>query len=746
MERQKKLLSLVLALVMLFTTAIVAVVAEEPTVISTETVAVTASYSMFKIDEIAVINTYSDGSQELVITYKGSSFTKMYLGTDKTNIDDSLLLNPTKLSWHADTDTAISDNNDRYTFAIPMTKSGNDTDTIDVFVLSKKNTDWSSKGQKCTLTVGYLSGSKVATVSDDSDMFTTAETGSVNSYSNGINTLEFFLLSKKATSAYHNIYGKDAATANSDYKTQYLYSAEATGNSVDDKKEYKFEMPLPTSGNTLSVSNYSTKRATWQDITVTYDYIAETKDVTAVVEYDVFTIEQPLTAGVYLSGSLEGAIKYPDSAITKAFLGTATDAANAEDSALILPVDGKFTIPVSALDTEIAVAVYNGTKWINTTVIFTTTTDDDTNGGDNTENGNTGGDNTGGANTDVTVTPNVIPSDGTYTIDVTSNNNMFKVVACNLKVVDGKITATVTLSGTGYDKLFLGTKTEAPSAASAEYIKYAPDSNGKYTYTFDIDSLDKPIEVAAHSTKNSTWYDRTLTFDSSTLRLVAEGSTNTNTSAGTGSSTTTEENKNLSASDIENMLNKADKTEKTSDGTYKPSFGFTGGSGRTSISCNKVVVKDGKATATIVFDSETFTWVQVDGVKYYNQNKGGNSTFVIPVIINDKTPIVAQTVGMSQPHEIEYMLYCFIDGTKAPASTPPIETTTDENTENGKSEDVKDDGNSWGSFDEESVDNEVETGTAENASGISGSLIFIIVAVAFAVGAVAFLVSKKKRG
>ncbi|MDO4485030.1 MAG: hypothetical protein Q4C46_00385 [Bacillota bacterium] len=55
-----------------------------------------------------------------------------------------------------------------------------------------------------------------------------------------------------------------------------------------------------------------------------------------------------------------------------------------------------------------------------------------------------------------------------------------------------------------------------------------------------------------------------------------------------------------------------EKTEEASsdvikDGTYKPdSFTFTGGTGKVTITCPEVTIKDGKATAKIVFSKETF--------------------------------------------------------------------------------------------------------------------------------------------
>lgn len=71
----------------------------------------------------------------------------------------------------------------------------------------------------------------------------------------------------------------------------------------------------------------------------------------------------------------------------------------------------------------------------------------------------------------------------------------------------------------------------------------------------------------------------------------------------------------------------------------------------------KVVIKDGKITATVVWSSPNYDYMLVDGTKYLNENKGGNSTFTIPVFGFDcDIAVVGDTVAMSTPHEIEYTL------------------------------------------------------------------------------------------
>ena len=50
--------------------------------------------------------------------------------------------------------------------------------------------------------------------------------------------------------------------------------------------------------------------------------------------------------------------------------------------------------------------------------------------------------------------------------------------------------------------------------------------------------------------------------------------------------------------------------------------------------------------------------MKVDGEKYLQTNTEGNSTFEIPVAAFDrKLDIIADTVAMSEPHEVAYTLF-----------------------------------------------------------------------------------------
>ena len=75
----------------------------------------------------------------------------------------------------------------------------------------------------------------------------------------------------------------------------------------------------------------------------------------------------------------------------------------------------------------------------------------------------------------------------------------------------------MTLSGTGYEKLFMGTSEEAMAAPDTECIYFAEDAAGKYTYTVPIEALDQDTDCAAWSIRKQKWYNRVLVFESDGL-------------------------------------------------------------------------------------------------------------------------------------------------------------------------------------------------------------------------------------
>lgn len=94
------------------------------------------------------------------------------------------------------------------------------------------------------------------------------------------------------------------------------------------------------------------------------------------------------------------------------------------------------------------------------------------------------------------------------------------------------------------------------------------------------------------------------------------------------------------------------------DGIYTASVTLEGGSGRATIESPAVLrCEDGKFYATIVWSSPNFDYMKVNGEKYLQTNTEGSSTFELPVAAFDqKLDVIADTVAMSEPHEVEYTL------------------------------------------------------------------------------------------
>lgn len=114
----------------------------------------------------------------------------------------------------------------------------------------------------------------------------------------------------------------------------------------------------------------------------------------------------------------------------------------------------------------------------------------------------------------------------------------------------------------------------------------------------------------------------------------------------------------VSEQQAETVLTKEETGWEFQDGTYQMEVELLGGSGRASVtSPAKVEIKDGKAVATLEWSSPNYDYMVVDGEKYLPINTEGNSVFQIPVEAFDQDiAVIADTVAMSTPHEIEYTL------------------------------------------------------------------------------------------
>lgn len=93
------------------------------------------------------------------------------------------------------------------------------------------------------------------------------------------------------------------------------------------------------------------------------------------------------------------------------------------------------------------------------------------------------------------------------------------------------------------------------------------------------------------------------------------------------------------------------------DGVYYVDAVLLGGSGRASVqSPAEITVFGGKCTAKVVMSSPHYEYMEVEGVRYLPVNEEGNSTFLIPVALDEDIAVSAETTAMSQPHVIDYTL------------------------------------------------------------------------------------------
>lgn len=220
--------------------------------------------------------------------------------------------------------------------------------------------------------------------------------------------------------------------------------------------------------------------------------------------------------------------------------------------------------------------------------------------------------------------------DGVYELTVSSSSKMFKIVSCQLTVADGKMTAVMTMGGKGYTQIFMGTGAEAAAAAEDACIPFAEDAEGSHTYTVEVEALDAPVPCAAFSKNKEKWYERTLVFRADSLPLDA----------------------------FQEGLITLPEHLALADGDYLVDVALKGGSGKTSVtSPAKLQVKDGVCTATIVWSSSNYDYMKVQDVMYEPVSLEPGSTFVLPVTCFDwRMPVLADTIAMSEPHEIAYTL------------------------------------------------------------------------------------------
>ena len=224
--------------------------------------------------------------------------------------------------------------------------------------------------------------------------------------------------------------------------------------------------------------------------------------------------------------------------------------------------------------------------------------------------------------TEPAVSARVLP-DGEYIVDFDTDSGMFRAnEACNgkgkLTVENGVQTLHVSLQSKKIVNLFPGTAAEAqePGAVwlepTVDTVTYS-DGLSEEVFGFDIPvtSVGEEFDLAIIGTKG-VWYDHKV----SVLNPIPQA------------------------------------------GSFLCGVELTGGSGRASVSSPAVLNSDGETLmATIQWSSPNYTYMIVDDVQYDPIQEEGNSTFQIPVTLDQDISVSACTVAMSTPHEVAYTLH-----------------------------------------------------------------------------------------
>lgn len=231
--------------------------------------------------------------------------------------------------------------------------------------------------------------------------------------------------------------------------------------------------------------------------------------------------------------------------------------------------------------------------------------------------------------------------DGEYLASFDTDGSMFHVNEVydgkgTLTVKDGIGTLHIVLPSTNTVNLFYGVSEDAKKDGAElidpvlEEVTYS-DGTTEEVNSFDIPVpyLDKEYDIALIGTKGK-WYDHKVKV--SNVVSVTNDAT------------------------ITDSLTSEDDSLR--EGQYLVPVTLEGGSGKATIESPTTIIKtDDGYVAVITWSSPHYDYMIVDGEKYLPINEDGNSVFEIPFKdLSAPVTVIADTVAMSEPHEIEYTL------------------------------------------------------------------------------------------
>lgn len=232
--------------------------------------------------------------------------------------------------------------------------------------------------------------------------------------------------------------------------------------------------------------------------------------------------------------------------------------------------------------------------------------------------------------------------DGVYSVAFDTDSSMFHVnESCEgrakLTVENGEAMLHLVMPSKNVLNLFLGPADDAKKDGalilepSLEMVTYA-DGFEEEVFAFDVPVTvwEEEFDLALIG-KKEVWYDHKVKiFDAKPWSDTA-GDTE---SKETSEATTLEE------------------------GTYQVRVSFEGGTGKVKLeSPTKLEKTDDGYIVTLIWSSKHYDYMLVDEVKYLPIDNDEHSLFEIPVKdISVPLCVIADTVAMSTPHEIEYVI------------------------------------------------------------------------------------------
>lgn len=284
---------------------------------------------------------------------------------------------------------------------------------------------------------------------------------------------------------------------------------------------------------------------------------------------------------------------------------------------------------------------------------------------------------------------------------VTTDPGMFSVTEATLSKTAEGMKAKVTLKGTGYDVLYLGSDEDAKKDDGKNWIipceTKGEGENQQYVFEIPVSALNTSIPIATRGTKSKKWFNHTITFNFNTNTVDAgedqsnsgdngnngnnggsnnNGNNGNNSGSGNNGGNTNNSGSNNNSgqngsdnkydSNTNGSTGRVNTSTKLADGVYSPDgFLWSGGTGKVSITCSQIRISGGQAYATIAFSSSHYQYVKANGSTYYPTSQGSSTTFEIPVELNKNNKIIGMTTAMSQAHEITYSIFVYLAGAQA---------------------------------------------------------------------------------